>query len=331
MFWSLGVGRKKDLGSKVAVGWGSGDGKVGHTTIRAEVLKNPRAITVYYTLHEMLHAMGLPHSNPNPHAIPCKYYNILCYSHQNWVLWYNSRKPENYGLTPKEVTHIQSLDLEDVLMFPDTPDYEGAEVIPAMYFNRYGDKKNHPKAIVLHTPEEPADDWESTPRWFQNPLSRASTHYYLDNDSDVVQMVAEIEGAWAQGVTEARRMWKGEAGQLPPWAQDGNLNLHAISIEMEGYAATIHETMPRGGVQWKSLIKWLKYVTNKYDIPLDRDHIVGHYEVASHKRDPGPDFDWMGLMEDLRGESDYELLRNVDAAIVALSRARTILTDRLYG
>ena len=184
-------------------------------------------------------------------------------------------------------------------------DYSKAIVIPA-YEGNYGYRGsyNQPKAIVLHTPEEPADDWESTPNWFANPNAHASTHYYLDNDGDVIQMVPEVQGAYAQGVRSRQRIWKGAAGKSPPWAEDTNLNLWAISIEMEGYAATIHRTMPRGGVQWLSLLTWIQYVTSKYDIPIDRDHIVGHDEVASHKRDPGILFDWDALMEDLNSVSN---------------------------
>ncbi|KKL97569.1 hypothetical protein LCGC14_1833170 [marine sediment metagenome] len=185
------------------------------------------------------------------------------------------------------------------------PDYPKATVIPA-YTGNYGYQGmwNQPKAIVLHTPEEPADNWESTPYWFQNPNAHVSTHYYLDNDGDVIQMVPEVQGAYAQGVRSHQRMWKGIANQLPPWAEDSNLNLWAISIEMEGYAATIHRTMPRGGVQWLSLLAWIQYVTSKYDIPIDRDHIVGHDEIASHKRDPGITFNWEGLIEDLNSRNN---------------------------
>ncbi len=204
------------------------------------------------------------------------------------------------------------------------PEYPGAEVIPAYRGNYgYGAVRNTPRAIVLHTPEEPADDWESTPRWFQNPDAHASTHYYLDNDGDVIQMVPEAEGAYAQGVRTSQRTWKGSAGELPPWTGgQGNLNLFAVSIEMEGMAATIHETMPRHGVQWDALLSWIHYVAAKYRIPLDRDHIVGHDEVASHKRDPGGRFDWAGLMADLSPAAEPADDPDRSSVIAALRSAR---------
>lgn len=321
MVWSMGVGHGRDTdGSKVA-GFGVGDGTWGQTTIRGEFLKAPDApIMLYYTLHELIHALGLGHTNFDARSEPCRFIRIMCYSHSNWMLWYKYRKfPKDeipagyrglirtYGLSLKETGYIQSLStLEDTSMtLEDTSgsfeaEYPGAQVIPAYAGNYgYGTRTNTPKAIVLHTPEEPADDWESTPNWFKNPSARVSTHYYLDNDGDVIQMVPESQGAYAQGVRISQRTWKGAAGQLPPWAETSNLNLWAISIEMEGMAVSIYETMPRHSVQWEALLLWIKYVVTKYNIPLDRDHIVGHDEIASHKRDPGKLFDWDALMEDL--------------------------------
>ncbi len=200
-----------------------------------------------------------------------------------------------------------------------TVDYPGAQVIPA-HVNNYGHggRATEIRAIVLHTPEERADDNEVTPRWFARPEAGVSTHYYLDNDGDVVQMVPEDRPAYAQGVRTHQRTWKGADGELPPWAADPDLNIWALSIEMEGFAASIHETMPRGGVQWRSLLAWIRYATAKYDIPIDREHIVGHDEVANHKRDPGPLFDWGGLMEDLAAEDDGTA---VDSVLAALDQA----------
>ena len=37
----------------------------------------------------------------------------------------------------------------------------------------------------------------------------------------------------------------------------------------------------------KACVIWLRY-----DIPMDRDHIIGHQEYAIKKRDPGELFDW---------------------------------------
>lgn len=151
----------------------------------------------------------------------------------------------------------------------------------------YGGTKNVPKALVIHTPEEDADDNEITPRWFQNPDAHASTTVYTDDDGDLFYMVSEEDCAFANGVSADERVWKGQPGVRPPWATPGiSLNCQTLSNEVEGRAHNIgeHANSPE---QWETLIRWCVYACQKYHIPADRDHIVGHYELKSTKTDPG--------------------------------------------
>ena len=189
-----------------------------------------------------------------------------------------------------------------------TADYPGAIVYPA-HPNNYGGygRGNTPKAIVLHTPEEPADDYESTPAWFANPAASASTHYYGDNDGDIYQMVPESDCPWANGNKGGvNRTWKGVKDAWPPWAEVGvSLNCQTISIEIEGKAATIGQTL--NDVQFDSLVKWIKNVAGRYNIPLDRDHIIGHFEVATDRTDPGSSFPWDRLMAAINGGEDMAI------------------------
>lgn len=182
------------------------------------------------------------------------------------------------------------------------PEYPGATVIPAHPDNYGGyNRSNWPRAIVLHTPEEPADDIEVTPAWFQRPEAHASTHYYLDNDGDIIQMVQEAECAWAngnKGGAGGNRTWKGQRDQWPPWAEVGvSLNCQTVSIEIEGYAASIQSTLT--STQYAALLAWIRFEASRWGIPLDRDHIIGHFEVATDRTDPGAGFPWTRLMDDL--------------------------------
>ena len=169
---------------------------------------------------------------------------------------------------------------------PFTPDIPGSVVVPAHQDNvRPGD--NHPKVNVFHTPEEEADDIEVTPYFFsrriydaQGRQRRASTHAYTDNDGDLFQMVPEKYGAIANGVTADRSY---PAGTNP----NISLNLQSRSNEIEGYARNIHLTMPRGSVQWKTVVRWTLAGHQMYGIPLDRAHNIGHYEVSNTRTDPG--------------------------------------------
>jgi N-acetyl-anhydromuramyl-L-alanine amidase AmpD len=183
------------------------------------------------------------------------------------------------------------------------PQYPGAIVVPAHASNVYqpqnhGGVPNKPRGIVLHTPEERADNIEVTPYYFQNAGLEASTHYYSDSDGDIFQMVPEDCAAIANGL-------KGKP--LPSWAVPGtSLNWQTLSIEIEGYAHSIHETMPVGGPQFTALAKWIRHRAAAYGIPLDREHIIGHYQVADNRSDPGAKFPWAALMAALQEDDMWE-------------------------
>jgi N-acetyl-anhydromuramyl-L-alanine amidase AmpD len=159
------------------------------------------------------------------------------------------------------------------------PDYPGTtHVVPAHPTNiRPG--PNNPKVLVLHTPEEPVDDYESTPAYFAQPNRSASTHYYSDSDGDWYQLVPESEMAIANGVI----------GKPYPKDTDPNvtLNRQSLSVEIEGYAAGMHRTMPQGGLQWRAVVEWIVDRAKHYSIPIDREHVIRHDEVANNRSDPG--------------------------------------------
>lgn len=156
-------------------------------------------------------------------------------------------------------------------------------------------------AVILHTPEEPADDYESTPVFFwQDPNTNGSvggTQYYLSNNGDWIQMARDYQQVHAQGVASANARLP-----RPIWFDPSliSYNTQCLSVEIEGYAATLHQTMPVGGVQWKSLVKWIAYKCKQYNIPVTRQYIMGHWELAKDRTDPGAQFPWGDLMVDVK-------------------------------
>jgi hypothetical protein len=155
---------------------------------------------------------------------------------------------------------------------------------------------NTPKVLVLHTPEEPADNVEGTPTYFSKAhydqygnLVPASTHYYSDNDGDLYQMVQERHFAFANGVTRGTRPY-------PPDTDPArSLNWQSLSIEIEGYAASIARTITPA--QLATVVAWVEDCTRRYSIPLDRAHVIGHYQVADNRTDPGT-LDIDGIVRD---------------------------------
>ena len=158
-------------------------------------------------------------------------------------------------------------------------DFPGAIVVEARNYGYDGKPGtlNVPRAWCLHTPEEPADEVESTPAFFARTSVQASAHYYIDNDGDIYQMVPERAGAYANAVV---------GKPYPAWADKSkNLNLQTLSVEIEGFAGMIHQTMLRGSVQWKALVNLMAHRCQALNIPAGRT--FGHYEVSNQRSDPG--------------------------------------------
>lgn len=160
-------------------------------------------------------------------------------------------------------------------------------VNPADYGNY--DVTNRPrdmkiKYIVIHDTE---GSYQSAISWFQDPRSYVAAHYVIrSSDGEVTQMVKNKDTGWHAG--------------------NWYMNMHSIGVEHEGYAEE--------GATWytdamyRSSAKLVRYLAEKYDIPLDRQHIVAHeqYHGLTPARaklmhnDPGPYWDWDYYMSLLR-------------------------------
>lgn len=196
-----------------------------------------------------------------------------------------------------------------------TDTYPGAIEVNAHPLNYYGPGNPNsrrgpdghvlpcvPVALVYHTPEEPADDYESTPAYFavwHPERGPASTRFYLDNDGDVYRCVPAPWGAVANGL---------DGKPYPAWATVGlSLNLQTDNIEIEGDAATLQHSMT--SAQWRSLVDWSVDRCLRFGIVPDRAHLMGHYELSTKRSDPGP---WLlapaqGLVEEVRYRvTEYE-------------------------
>ena len=138
---------------------------------------------------------------------------------------------------------------------------------------------NNPKGFCVHTPEEPADDYPATPYWFSlpHPDRAGSTTWFISTKGTVYECVPEDVAAIANGVI---------GKPYPAWADPNvSLNRQTVSVEVEGYAATIGTTLT--AAQRASLVALIRYAAAKYGFPIDRAHIFGHYEVANNRSDPG--------------------------------------------
>lgn len=104
-----------------------------------------------------------------------------------------------------------------------------------------------------------------------------SAHLLIRRDGDVKQFVAFDQQAWHAGVSI--------------WAGRERCNQFSVGIEVEGCIdeAYTHE-------QLNALTHVLNALLEHYE-HLSVNHIVGHQDIApGRKTDPGPHFDWQGVL-----------------------------------
>lgn len=149
----------------------------------------------------------------------------------------------------------------------------------------YGSRQNTPvDLVVLHTTESA---YHSAVCWFADSRAKASAHYVIAKTGALGQCVPEGFEAFHAG--------------------NSAVNRRSIGIELEGYAAQGWVPPPE---QFDTLVHLLADVCARHGIPLDREHVIGHCEVADpahpseewihggahHHGDPGSAFPWDDLM-----------------------------------
>ncbi|MEV6007798.1 N-acetylmuramoyl-L-alanine amidase [Streptomyces sp. NPDC051976] len=173
---------------------------------------------------------------------------------------------------------------------PECPRSLHCDVIPGAYtlldpsdLRNYGshDLADRPhdlqiRYITLHSTDE---TYDGTLDLFRDPTYAAGAHYVVrSQDGHVTQMIPTKDIAW----DSANR----------------SFYQHSIGIEQEGWAT--HGASWYSENLYRSTASLVRYLAAKYDIPLDRAHILGHDNipggteggVATQHWDPGPGWDW---------------------------------------
>ena len=170
----------------------------------------------------------------------------------------------------------------------------GCEWIPAPYEefdNTYGnhDLANRPQSqkinyIIIHDTE---GTWDTVLDLVQDPTYVSWQYSLRSADGHVAQHVKAKDVAWQAG--------------------NWYINAKSIGLEHEGFAA---DGSWYTEALYRSSAKLVGYLAAKYDIPLDRAHILGHDNVpgtvpstvAGMHWDPGPYWNWSHYF-DLLGAS----------------------------
>ncbi|MFE4290452.1 MULTISPECIES: N-acetylmuramoyl-L-alanine amidase [unclassified Streptomyces] len=148
-----------------------------------------------------------------------------------------------------------------------------------------GDYGNHDKAdrpksqsvdyIIIHDTE---GSWDTTIKLIQDPKYVSWNYTLRSSDGHIAQHVATKDVGWHAG--------------------NWYINSKSVGLEHEGFLAAPDAWYTEA--MYRTSARLVGYLARKYDIPLDRQHILGHDNVPGTTTalipgmhtDPGPYWDW---------------------------------------
>ncbi|MFE0803607.1 N-acetylmuramoyl-L-alanine amidase [Streptomyces sp. NPDC058812] len=149
-------------------------------------------------------------------------------------------------------------------------DYSGARWVAASDENwRRADRPDDfgVDMVIVHVTQ---GSFASAVRAFQDPGHKAATHYIVGQDGRVTQMIRELDVAYHAG--------------------DRDYNERSVGIEHEGFVDRPQDFTDE---MYAASARLTAGICARYEIPLDREHIIGHVEVpGTDHTDPGPHWDW---------------------------------------
>ena len=152
-----------------------------------------------------------------------------------------------------------------------SPDYPSALWVPADPNNFAAGRSAKIDKVIVHVTQ---GSYAGSISWFQNPAAEVSAHYVVrSSDGEITQTVRDSDTAY-----HAR-----------------SANASALGIEHEGF---IDDPSWFTDTMYRSSAALTKSLCDRYGIPKDRAHIIGHSEAPGNDHtDPGPYWDWNRYME----------------------------------
>lgn len=140
-----------------------------------------------------------------------------------------------------------------------------------------------PKFICWHIAD---GTYNGTIGWEQNPASQVSSHFVLGKNGEVAQLVPIDMAAWTQGGV------KNPTHTYVRTHQSINPNQYCVSIECEGFWKETKGKLT--DAQFNSAVELTKHIVSEVkklynvDIPIDREHMIGHCEINTVTRSHCP-------------------------------------------
>jgi len=146
------------------------------------------------------------------------------------------------------------------------------------------------------------------------PKSKVSSHYFIKNNGQILNLVPDAYTAWHAGVSN--------------WANFKSLNKYSIGIEISN-SGHDHGYKKFSLTQITSLKRLLKYLVKKYKIK--RHYVLGHSDIApNRKKDPGEKFPWKLLAKKklcIWHKLDENKIKNFRKAKISLKNEKMFLNN----
>ncbi|MFF9570797.1 N-acetylmuramoyl-L-alanine amidase [Streptomyces sp. NPDC014685] len=153
---------------------------------------------------------------------------------------------------------------------PGAVDFARAEWISASPANwRRADRPDDYRVdrVVIHVTQ---GSYRSAVKVFQDPGHGAAAHYVVRKDGHVAQMIRELDVAFHAG--------------------NRSFNERSVGIEHEGF---VDRPQDFTAAMYGASARLTAAICDRYGMPVDREHIVGHVEVpGTDHTDPGKHWDW---------------------------------------
>jgi N-acetylmuramoyl-L-alanine amidase len=140
---------------------------------------------------------------------------------------------------------------------------------------RVGRNGYKPEIITIHIM---AGSLAGTDSWFASPTSQVSSHYGVGLKGEVHQYVKDEDQAWTQGYVNNPTFKLYKPGVNP--------NAYCLSIEHEGF-----DLSNGTEAQLNASAELIRTLAARHNIPIDRDHIIGHYEIDKTRKPNCPSVD----------------------------------------
>jgi N-acetyl-anhydromuramyl-L-alanine amidase AmpD len=157
--------------------------------------------------------------------------------------------------------NLEEADLPGPIEDLDTPNF------------RAGRDGRVPRAVVIHTT---VGTFGGTCAWFSEERSAVSSHYLVGLNGRIARFVHEADTA-----RHAGRVLRPSAAII---AGEEDPNLVTVGIEFEDGG---DPEIERPAAQYAAGAWLLEAVCDRWDIPVDREHVIGHREIFAAKTCPG--------------------------------------------